>query len=145
MFSSDDFVQIKDISVFNIKSASGKFGVKPRDVDALAFSISGDAEFECCGEKIFSHSGDIFFMPKNTPYTARYTDGEIIVFHFRSNSDIDGARNFSGDFTEKYYRLFIKAEFMEREKRRGYKYRCASLLYEIMAGLCAEKSGTGSR
>lgn len=141
MFSSHDFIQIADISVLRARSVPGRFSVKPRSIDALAFRLTGNAEFECRGEKFLSRPGDIFFMPKNTPYTVSYTEGEIIVFHFISGESSASAKNFSGAFSERIYNLFVKAELAWKEKNPGFKFLCTSLLYEIIAELCAAKSG----
>lgn len=142
MFAPDDFITAENISVLRVKAVPGRFDVKPRAVDALAFRISGEAEFICCGERIFSHPGDIFFLPKNTPYTVNYTEGEIIVFHFCAGGEYAGAKNFGGAFDEEIYGIFVKAELVWKEKNPGYRYLCASLLYEILPYLCVTKPHT---
>lgn len=139
MFEHDGIINAGLSAVVRIKSFEGVFDVKPRAMDALAFRVTGDAEFECRGERIFSHPGDIFFMPKNTPYTARYTDGEIIVFHFVSDDTDNRPKNFSGAFPEEIYRHFVSSELAWKEKNPGYKYYCTSALYGILGGLCREK------
>lgn len=129
---------IENISVGRIKSESGFFDIKPRKTNALAFRISGQGEFCVDGERIYSQPGDVFYMPSEVGYTARYSDGEILVFHFDIVGDTGKAKNIVCGCSEEVYSLFLRAELAWQEKRTGYFHFVTAIFYEILGLLCRD-------
>lgn len=60
----------------------GIYKIKGRPFAALAYRLSGKAEFEIDGKSFVSNAGDLFFIPKNVSYTAKYSHCDYIVIHF---------------------------------------------------------------
>lgn len=129
---------VSDISVVRMISESGFFDIKPRKQCALAFRISGDADFGVNGENISSHPGDVFYMPSDMGYTALYNYGEIVVFHFEIHGDVGKAKNFTSKSSEEIYRLFLRAELLWHEKAPGYQHFVSGIFYEILGILCRD-------
>ena len=134
---SSEFVSIENLSVGRNISESGFFDIKQRTHCALAYRISGEVEFFVDGETIKSVPGDVFYMPSDKGYTAKYTDGEIIVLHFNTKENPGKAKNVSCKNSDEIYRLFLKAELLWQEKSPGYRHFTAGVFYEIM-GLISE-------
>ena len=133
-----DQLCVTDISVGRVISESGFFDIKPRKLCALAFRLSGDADFCVDGENISSHPGDVFYMPSDTGYTALYNDGEIVVFHFEIKGNPGKARNFASKSSEEIYRLFLRAELLWQEKSQGYRHFVSGIFYEVLGILCRD-------
>lgn len=141
---SSEFVSIENLSVGRNISESGFFDIKPRNHCALAYRISGEVEFCVDGEYIKSVPGDVFYMPSDKGYTAKYTDGEIIVLHFNIKENTGKAKNVSCKNSDEIYRLFLKAELLWQEKSPGYRYFTAGVFYEIM-GLISEANANNQQ
>ncbi len=60
----------------------GFYKIKGRPFAALAYRLRGKAEFEIDEKSFVSNAGDLFFIPKNVSYTAKYSHCEYIVIHF---------------------------------------------------------------
>ena len=64
---------------------------------------------------------------------------ELIVFHFNESFPVKNELVvFESKNPEKYKILFVKAEKIWSEKESGYRYKAASLFYEILSELTRE-------
>ncbi len=139
MVYSTDFLMMKELSVVRLSWQGGFFAVKPRNQCALIYRVSGNAMFTVDGRKIVSNQGDVFFMPQGKEYTADYTDGEIIAFHFTLVGDIGDAKNYTVQNGEELYKLFTQAQIAYNSKCAGFNYRTVSLFYEVLANIYDSK------
>ena len=115
----------------------GDFSVRPRRYSALAYRIRGDAEISSGEENLSVQSGDVLFLPQNTGYAARYTDTEMIVFHFLTAKDGELPQKIRPQNPEEIFQLFRQALSVWEKKKPGYEMFSASLLYRIF-GLLLE-------
>lgn len=69
------------LSVSKVVHNDGFFAVKGRPFSALAFRLKGKVELEIENNRFVSSVGDIMYLPKNTDYTAVYSDCEFIAIH----------------------------------------------------------------
>ena len=70
------------LGVLRIDHPKGFFKVKGRQYAALAYRVSGTAEFNFDGHRIISNPGDIMFIPQNISYDVQHSGGSMIVVHF---------------------------------------------------------------
>ncbi len=113
---------------------------RKREYSALSFRLySKNARFIYNGENIEAPSGSICYVPMGAEYKRTCEKDELIVFHFK---ELFPVKNeivvFESEDTEKYRTLFEKAEKIWSEKESGYRYKAASLFYEILSELTRE-------
>ena len=77
-----DELSFQILGVLSIDHPKGFFNVKGRQYAALAYRVSGTAEFDFGGKRIFSVPGDIIFIPDNISYNVTHSGGSMIVIHF---------------------------------------------------------------
>ena len=81
IYNYDDLsFQILTIAPFFHKQ--GFFDVHARPYAALSFRLSGSGEFEIGEKHLITSSGNVLFLPANTPYKVNYSVSESIVVHF---------------------------------------------------------------
>ena len=135
MFFSENELSLELLGVFRI-SRKTKITQKshPRNYDSLSLRLSGSGKFKTENKAFKVQKGDVLYLPKNADYTQN-TDGEkLIAIHFINYS-----------FNRKNKIEVIKAEdipYIEniatkmydiwKEKKQGYRYKCTSLLYELL-------------
>lgn len=121
-----DVVELKqnDVHLFN----SG------RNFDALSFRFRADTEIRSEGKVFHIKDNSVSFFPAHLDYTRNSAVDEFIVIHFNS---LD---YFSKSFTffypprpEEIAPLFCEILDCWKKKDAGYRYRCTSILYEILA------------
>ncbi len=77
-----DELSFQILSVLSIDHPKGFFKVQGRQYAALAYRVSGTAEFNFDGKHITSNPGDITFIPDNISYDVKHSGGNMIVIHF---------------------------------------------------------------
>ena len=77
-----DELSFQILSVLSIDHPKGFFKVKGRQYAALAYRVSGTAEFNFGEKRIASNPGDITFIPDNISYDVKHSGGNMIVVHF---------------------------------------------------------------
>lgn len=77
-----DNLTFQILTIKRLCHGDGVYKIKGRPFAALAFRLSGKAEFEIDSKSFVSNAGDLFFIPKNVSYTAKYSHCEYIVIHF---------------------------------------------------------------
>ena len=92
-----------------------------REYSALSFRLSSkNARFICDGKNIEAPSGSICYVPMGAEYKRTCEKDELIVFHFNESFP-------------------VKNEIVVFEsKESGYRYKAASLFYEILSELTRE-------
>ena len=116
-----------------------KVAIPPRDFCVLAFRIKGNGSISFNGNKISVSTNDVLYFPQNIGYTARYSDTEIIAFHFKTANSDNFAEVFSPENTEKIYKLFLEALYVWQAKEVGYQAFAVSILYRILGTLYKDK------
>ena len=77
-----DELSFQILGVLSIDHPKGFFKVKGRQYAALAYRVSGTAEFNFGEKRIISKPGDIIFIPENISYDVDHSGGSMIVIHF---------------------------------------------------------------
>jgi len=77
-----DELSFQILGVLNIDHPNGFFKVKGRQYAALAYRVSGTAEFHFGEKRVISNPGDIIFIPDNISYDVDHSGGSMIVIHF---------------------------------------------------------------
>ena len=71
------------LTIEKLRHVDGSHSIKGRPFAALAFRLSGEADFEIDGKTFKSKEGDLCFIPQNVSYLANYSKCEYIVVHFK--------------------------------------------------------------
>ena len=136
MIYSFDDLSFKILTVGRFFHKSGFYDVKPRQLSAISFRVSGNAQFEVGGKCFTSSEGDILFLPANVSYKVEYSIGESIVVHL-ADCNYDSTENFSLKNPKKIELLFreLLAEWNERPSVN----RCKSGVYGILDSLSEDQ------
>ncbi len=113
---------------------------RKREYSALSFRLSSkNARFIYNGKNIEAPSGSICYVPMGAEYKRTCEKDELIVFHFNESFPVKSEIVvFESKDTEKHRTLFEKAEMIWNAKEIGYRYKAASLFYEILSELTRE-------
>lgn len=118
--------------VEHMRWEGGYFEVAPRKHAALAFRISGSAVITAQGREYRVNTNDILYIPQGMAYTARYTDTEMLVFHFLTAAPDKNAEVYSLSNCEEVHKLFLRARTIWKNRGPAYAVYAMSLLYEIL-------------
>lgn len=119
-------------------------GVAARPYHALAFRLCGSASFSHDGFCAATNPGDVFYMPANYSYEAKYKEkNEILVIHFESDL-ISKMENFQLSSSHIISSRFHKLYDIWNKKADGYYYQALSIMCEILEGISAQQA-TGFR
>lgn len=129
-----DNLSFQILGVLSIDHPRGFFRVKGRQYAALAYRVSGVAEFNFDGKLITSNPGDITFIPENISYHVRHSGGKMIVIHF-TDCNYHIAENIS--LTNKTYVGNLFAELQESWEHRRSVHGTKAKIYNILE-LCYE-------
>lgn len=148
IFMKDDLeFSLLDVLYFNEYDAA--YLNKMRGYCALSYRYESDAEIDVASrrgdEPIRMTGGDLAFFPPNLSYFRKASHDRMIVFHLTTPNymayDLEVMHGVGEDIGE----LFEEAFRVWTEKRPGYRYSAASILYhifaEIRAGLDDGKPG----
>ncbi len=72
----------------------GLYEVEPRAYAALSFRVRGTGEFQIADKHFITKTGDVLFMPANTPYRVEYSDSVSISVNL-NDCNYDEAENIS--------------------------------------------------
>lgn len=128
------------VSVAHMKWQGGNFDIKPRPHCALAFRIKGNATITAGGKEYYINANDILYLPQNIPYKAKYTDTEMIVFHFVTQIDDPAPEVWSVSDPTQIYKAFLNAEALWKNKGSGYTAHALSQMYFILGKICEKET-----
>lgn len=131
---------VKIVSVEHMTWTDGFFNISPREYSALAFRIKGNAQITVDTKKYYVTVNDVLYLPQNMPYTAEYTDTEIIVIHFLTESDDTLPQVYSVANSEQIYKAFLNAYTIWKNKLPGYEAYTMSQLYYILGQICEKEA-----
>lgn len=134
MIYNFDTLSFQILGVLRIDHPKGFFKVKGRQYAALAYRVSGTAEFNFDGHRIISTPGDIMFIPQNISYDVQHSGGSMIVVHFTDCNYLVPENIPLGNQT------YIESRFTELQKSWEHRRSINSTkakIYEILE-LCYE-------
>ncbi len=129
-----DFLNINIIDIGFLRRNSIKISTKNKPCYVLGFRVSGSSIFHTSKKSFQVNSGDIVFIPKGKSYSQE-TDGEDIIFvHLEIFGNTEKDIQCTTPENPKYiHSLFMKLYSAWEQKGKNHKYKCTSLLYEIIA------------
>ncbi len=132
-----DFLAAELFDVLYYKEKSKVSVNHKREYSALSFRTSSEnVRFLYNGKSLTAESNTVCYVPKGAEYKRFSEKDELIVFHFNETTPVrDEIIIFKSDDVYKYQHLFVEAEKIWREKNAGYRYKAASIFYEILAML----------
>ena len=129
-----DELSFQILGVLSIDHPKGIFRVKGRQYAALAYRVSGVAEFNFGGKLVTSNPGDIIFIPEGMSYDVKHTGGKMIVVHF-TDCNYHMAENIS--LNNKTYLGILFEELCEKWENLRSINGTKSKIYNILE-LCYE-------
>jgi len=109
---------------------------RKRSCSALSFRLKSDVSFVQRQKRFCAGTGDICFVPQNADYIKYGLNDRLVVFHFDVYGTLtEDIRVFSPPDSTRYQTLFEQALAIWNEKKPGYRFRAAAILYEILAML----------
>lgn len=131
LFSPDNAV-LDILSADRMCWAGGSFVIRPRTYSALAFRIRGRATITV-GEKIYTaQENSVLYMPQGVPYSAQYSDTEILVIHFVTLHNDPAPVIASLERPEAAYRLFLQAAAIWERKSPTGRLELMALVYNLL-------------
>lgn len=135
MFFSENELSLELIGIFKLKRE--ELSIKSNDIrnyDSLSIRLRGRGHFKTENGKISVKKGDLLYIPKNSHYTQNTSGESVIAIHFINytfdkNSIIEKIAVDDAEYAENIIR---KMYDVWKEKKQGYKYKCISLLYELL-------------
>ena len=138
LFDQQFSIKIKNVQLLSMEPSS--VNVAARANNSLALRLSGSADFTIGNTRVHSGTNDVFFMPSNCSYYAKYTEkNEIISIIFESDLRV-GMENFTAENLQKVSLLFQKIYDIWQEKEEGYYFSAVSLLCEIIKELSVQQT-----
>lgn len=131
---------VRIVGVEHLKWGDGDYQVARRPFSALAFRISGTGVITMGETDYFVHSNDILYLPQNVPYTARYSETELIVIHFVTAQDDTAPELYAFENGEKLYKAFLSAHELWTKKKAGANLYILSVLYEVLGTICEQET-----
>ncbi len=131
LFSPDNAVT-DILGVERMCWTGGAFVIRPRAYAALAFRIRGKATITV-GEKAYTaQENSVLYMPQGVPYSAQYSDTEILVIHFATLRNDPAPMIYSLEKPEAAYKLFLQAAAVWERKSPTGRLELMALLYTLL-------------
>lgn len=135
MFFSENDVSLELLGVFKMKrnQISSKSST-PRNYDSISIRLNGRGFFETDKRKFLVKKGDLLYIPKNAHYN-QSTSGETVIavhfinYTFSKNSKIEKITVDNNEYVDNALKNMYD---VWKEKKQGYRYKCVSLLYELL-------------
>ncbi len=134
MFFAETQLSLELLGIFKIQRGKSTLNSCDRSYDSISIRLSGNAKFECGSTVLEVGEGDMLYLPKNRSYRQQ-TEGEtLLAIHFinysfssKNKPEVIRVNDYDMivELVEKMYREW-------EEKKRGYRYKCISLFYDLM-------------
>lgn len=125
------------IGVERLQWAGGSFQVAPRQYSALALRVRGSTLVTVAGTEYYVNTGDVLYLPQGIPYTAQYSDTDMVVIHFIAAENDPVPEVYCPENSRQLYDVFLQAQRLWQEKAPGYGVYALSRLYHIL-GMIAD-------
>ena len=131
----DSEISVEFLGAFKIKR--GEFSHKSfnnRAYDSIGMRLKGNGEFISKNSCTKVNEGSIVYIPKNADYTQKTKGETVIAVHFINYSDFKpkNIECLTVDDTRYAAELFNQMYDIWKEKKKGYRYLCLSLFYELL-------------
>lgn len=139
IFYHDD-LQIEIIDVFHIMRTKTKYRTPKRPFHILTKRINGYTDMTFGSESFRITTNNLLYIPANTEYV-RHGDGdeEIIAIHFNiANKEFFTPLSINID-EEKCNKAFEEIYRLWNEKKKGFKYKSAAVLYEYLSTIILDE------
>lgn len=127
------------VDLFDVSYYQEKKPIAPnrrRSCSSLSFRLESDVSFVQRQKRFRAASGDVCFVPQNASYVKYGLNDRLIVFHFNAYGALtEDIRVYSPTDSARYRPLFEQALMIWNEKKTGYRFRAAAILYQILAML----------
>lgn len=135
MFFSENELSLELLGVFKLKREEMySKSTEARSYDSISYRLAGRGYFKTEGEKISVTNGDLLYIPKNAQYEQKTSRETVIAIHFinytfNNKNKIEKLTIENSQYVEE---IFKKMYDVWKEKKQGYRYKCISLLYELL-------------
>lgn len=141
MLFEKEYINAQIIGVVRLKQGEISIFNTGRDFNALSFRMHSDAVLYSNGQEYKMKDGSVGFVPANVDYKRIATFDEMTVVHFITDGDVSKSIEAFEISDFRYLKmLFDKIWDCFEKKESGYKYKCASVFYEILAE-CHRQNG----
>ena len=135
MFLSNDELTLELIGIFKIKRTQiSQHSDGFRSYDSLSIRLSGESEFKFNNKSEKVTPNNLLYLPHNAKYSQKTSSETIIAIHFinYSHSSDGKPEVINLDDSEKIHNLVLEMYDIWNLKEAGYKYKCTSLLYNLL-------------
>lgn len=139
MFFEKEFLSFNLLDVLEMKQADVHMQNTGRNFNAISFRYRTDAclTTEKAAYQMQEHS--VAFVPARLNYSRSARVDEMIVVHFEtSDYRARGIETFVPKDPDTLGKLFAQILDCWSKKETGYRYKCAAILYEILAECYAQ-------
>lgn len=139
MFFTDD-LQIEIIDVFLIDRKSSKYTTPKRPFHILTKRIAGCCDMAFGNDVYKANESNLLYIPANTEYRrTSYDDETIVAIHFNiANRSFQSPLLIDVD-KEKCDNAFLQIFYTWSEKKIGYRYKCAAILYDYLSSIIIQE------
>lgn len=135
MFFAENELSLELLGVFRItrKTKTTKES-HPRNYDSISLRLEGSGKFKTKNKAFSVRKGDVLYLPKNSEYTQKTSGEKLIAIHFinysfNRKSKIEIIKSENIEYVEN---IAVQMYDIWKEKKQGYRYKCTSLLYELL-------------
>lgn len=133
---NNEIVAVKVIDVLHLKREkriTSSYHTPARNFNALSYRKTANTEFRVRDKKIDAKDNSIALVPQNVSYQRLSSVEELYVIHFEIYGiPPDSIQVFYPQNYKNYEFLFEEIFNKWCEKRNGYRYKCNSILNEIL-------------
>lgn len=134
MFFSESELSIELLGIFKLNRGEVSIKSMERNYESISLRINGKAVFKTGNDTFSVKKGELLYIPKNVQYTQKTSGESVIAIHFlnytyNKNNKIEKLMVENCEYVEE---LFKKMYDIWKEKKQGYRYKCTSLLYELL-------------
>ena len=135
MFFAENELSLELLGVFRISRKTKTIKEShSRNYDSISLRLEGSGKFKTANKSFSVRKGDVLYLPKNAEYTQKTSREKLIAIHFinysfnrKNKIEIVKAENV--EYVEK---IAVQMYDIWKEKKQGYRYKCTSLLYELL-------------
>ena len=136
MFFENEIIDFKILDVLALKQDNIETNNTGRNFYALSFRIHADTILKSATKEYYITDNYISFVPARLNYNRTAKADELIVIHFELiNCCANDIETFLPNEPEIFKSYFEEILYFWNKKDVGYKYKCASVFYEIL-NLC---------
>lgn len=135
MFFSENELSLELLGVFRINRKVQKVQKShPRNYDSLSLRLDGSGKFKTENMAFRVQKGDVLYLPQNAEYTQNTNGERLIAIHFINYNFNKKAKIeiIKAEDTEYIEKIALQMYDIWKEKKQGYRYKCTSLLYELL-------------